>query len=128
MDDIQLTSLAKQSRFNNLIYQISGLLVYSNQQFYQILEGEKDSIELVYSKIEQDNRHKDILLLTKEAIASRTFWRWSLGLVTIRDKSDVYTQLIDYIRENKSLASKNIDDASFIFEAFSKDKFQEYIS
>lgn len=128
MGDSELSALAKQARFNNLIHQVSGLLVYSNQRFYQVLEGSNDHIDFIYKKIEKDPRHTHVSLLVKEPIQERTFWRWNLGMVTINENNDIYLQLVDYINENLLLKNANIDDAGFIFEAFSREKFQKYIT
>ncbi|MBA4696149.1 MAG: BLUF domain-containing protein [Legionella sp.] len=128
MRDSELSALAKQARFNNLIHQVSGLLVYSNQRFYQVLEGSNDHIDFIYKKIEKDPRHTHVSLLVKEPIQERTFWRWNLGMVTINENNDIYLQLVDYINENLLLKNANIDDAGFIFEAFSREKFQKYIT
>ncbi|STX29241.1 regulatory protein (GGDEF domain) [Legionella beliardensis] len=127
LDACELTELAKLARFKNFIYQLSGLLIYSEQRFFQVLEGKLSSIELIYQKIEEDDRHENIVLLTKEPIASRTFWRWNMGLTIIDDDSDIKQQLVNYMQSNINLAAANKNDAGFILEAFSRETFQNYI-
>ncbi|WP_419418750.1 BLUF domain-containing protein [Legionella sp. D16C41] len=127
LNDDQLTELAKIARFKNFIYQLSGLLVYSEQNFFQILEGKLASIEVIYDKIVKDSRHENIVLLTKEPITKRTFWRWNMGLATIDDTNDIREQLIQHMQLNINLAFTNKNDARFILEAFSRKVFQEYI-
>ncbi|STX51499.1 regulatory protein (GGDEF domain) [Legionella busanensis] len=123
----QLTQLAKIARFKNFTQQVSGLLIYSGQEFFQILEGRLDSIESIYNSILNDKRHKDIVLLVKEPITNRTFWRWNMGLTIIDDNTDIRTQLIEYMQNDIELAKANKDDARFILQAFSNKIFQQYI-
>ncbi len=70
--------LLAHSFLNNQKYNITGLLIYKNEQFAQVIEGEEDAIERVWRKIQRDTRHKDIQLLSKEPIVNRSFTKWSM--------------------------------------------------
>ncbi len=70
--------LLAHSFLNNQKDNITGLLIYKNKQFAQVIEGEEDAIERVWSKIQRDTRHKDIQLLSKEPIVNRSFTKWSM--------------------------------------------------
>jgi hypothetical protein len=70
--------LLAHSFLNNRKYHITGLLIYKNKQFAQVIEGEEDAIERVWAKIQLDPRHKDIQLLSKEPILNRSFTKWSM--------------------------------------------------
>jgi Sensors of blue-light using FAD len=70
--------LLAHSFLNNQKYNITGLLIYKNKQFSQVIEGEEAAIERIWSKIQRDTRHKDIQLLSKEPIVNRSFTKWSM--------------------------------------------------
>jgi len=70
--------LLAHSFLNNQKYNITGLLIYKNGQFAQVIEGDSNSIERIWNKIQLDTRHKDIQLLSKEPIAYRSFTKWSM--------------------------------------------------
>ena len=70
--------LLAHSFLNNQKYNITGLLIYKNGQFAQVIEGDSNSIDRIWNKIQLDTRHKDIQLLSKEPIAYRSFTKWSM--------------------------------------------------
>jgi len=79
MSDDDLTDLLSTARTNNQKHELTGLLLYCNQSFLQVLEGEPDRIEKLYSKIEADPRHTQLRLLYRAPIEQRKFSSWSMG-------------------------------------------------
>lgn len=59
----QLTALQKQCQDHNNPNQITGMLLYDNQQFMQVLEGEQAVIEALFKKIKSDPRHQQVKAL-----------------------------------------------------------------
>ncbi|STX81512.1 regulatory protein (GGDEF domain) [Legionella busanensis] len=127
LTDQALTQLAKLCRFKNFTHQLSGLLVYSNEHFYQLLEGRLESLESVYQCILQDRRHQKVVLLAKEPIAERTFWRWHMKRAVIDDKGDIRAQLIAQMQKDNLLASTNKNDGGFILKPFSNMLFKQVV-
>ena len=58
---------------------ITGMLLYANGNFMQVLEGEQQAVEDTYARICADPRHYDIIDLIKAPIAQRQFAQWSMG-------------------------------------------------
>lgn len=81
--DDEINDLLRISRANNLKYDITGLLLYSDGNFMQILEGKKEAVEFIFEKIKKDNRHKNIILITNEPIKKRNFKDWKMGFSVI---------------------------------------------
>jgi hypothetical protein len=77
--DEEINDLLKVSRNNNEKNGITGLLLYSDGNFMQILEGEKEAVESTYNKILNDTRHRNIILISKEPIKKRNFKEWKMG-------------------------------------------------
>jgi hypothetical protein len=77
--DEEINDLLKVSRNNNEKNGITGLLLYSDGNFMQILEGEKEAIENTYKKIANDIRHRNIILVVNEPIKKRNFKDWKMG-------------------------------------------------
>jgi hypothetical protein len=59
--DEEINSLLDISRKNNANNDITGLLLYADGNFLQIIEGEKEAIEMTYQKILNDSIHKNII-------------------------------------------------------------------
>jgi len=75
--------LAKARTFNSSVG-ISGLLLYHEQSFFQILEGPEEVVIPLFTRIERDPRHERVLLLSrKENEAERNFAAWSMGFVDV---------------------------------------------
>ena len=48
---------------------ISGFLIYSNDNFFQFMEGEKEKIIRLYSRIENDPRHTNVIKFIEKPVA-----------------------------------------------------------
>jgi hypothetical protein len=79
MSESDLTGLLTKARKNNEKFDLTGLLLYCNQSFLQILEGEPNHIESIYAKILVDPRHTQLRLLERAPIEARKFASWSMG-------------------------------------------------
>lgn len=77
--EADLILLLRQSRARNLRQQITGMLLYSNRSYLQILEGDAKDVHEVYSSICNDPRNEGNVILIKSEISSREFPDWSMG-------------------------------------------------
>lgn len=75
----EISSLLEKSRVNNLQKNITGLLLYIDGSFLQILEGEKKTVIELYEKIKQDCIHKRIICVFNNQTEKRQFPHWSMG-------------------------------------------------
>ena len=74
-----LLALLQQSRTNNARLGVTGILLYKERSFIQLLEGEQDAVKALYAKIERDPRHRNPLTIREEAIDNRVFPDWSMA-------------------------------------------------
>lgn len=75
-------NILSTSRENNAKLGITGILLHIDGGFMQVLEGEKLSVERLYSRIETDRRHWDTqVLLTRNE--PPVFKEWSMGFKSI---------------------------------------------
>ena len=81
MSSNELIELLEQSRKKNLGLNITGLLVYQNGEFMQILEGEKETVLELYDTITNDERHRSVKTFWEDSISERGFSRWAMGFV-----------------------------------------------
>ena len=78
-----LGTLWEQAKGNNLKSNISGLLLYQEGIFMQMLEGELDNILRLYDKIQLDSRHVCEQKPITGEIPKRFFPGWSMGFKQI---------------------------------------------
>ena len=57
----------------------SGLLLYKNKRFMQLIEGQEDAVRGLYQKILQDPRHRDLIVLQEDTEPERQFPGWSIA-------------------------------------------------
>tara|TARA_R110002074_G_scaffold92570_1_gene202143 strand:+ start:1387 stop:1818 length:432 start_codon:yes stop_codon:yes gene_type:complete len=75
----QISDILNSSSGNNARDGITGLLMYHDQLFFQVLEGERSAVESCYSRIGLDGRHSSLALMWKGEDAGRTFPNWAMG-------------------------------------------------
>ena len=78
---VELTELLSKARQRNTQRLLTGLLLYADGCFMQLLEGKEATVMDVYDRIKQDTRHTDIVTLRMEETPSRHFpdWRMAFG-------------------------------------------------
>jgi hypothetical protein len=79
MSDRELADLLEVSRRKNLEADLTGLLLYLHGGFIQLLEGEKDDVLATVARIDQDPRHRGIIVLLEAECKKRDFADWSMG-------------------------------------------------
>ena len=83
-----LSELLQKARARNDAAHITGMLVHSDSDFLQVLEGEPDNVIEVYSRISVDPRHRDISLLQRGlAYGDRLFPNWAMGFKRVPDQT-----------------------------------------
>ncbi len=81
-----------QSRKNNPARGLVGALYFGDGCFFQCLEGPAAEVDALYARLGQDERHRDLLVLSREAIAQTSFSTWSMKYVP---NASVVRKLLD---------------------------------
>ncbi len=76
----QLDELTLAAQARNRCESITGLMVYTDNCFFQWLEGPSDSVDRVMHSIRNDARHTDIEILDSHLVDQRCFADWSMKL------------------------------------------------
>lgn len=88
--DDDLKELLAKARTNNSALGVTGMLLYHEGSFIQILEGDERTVQTLYAKIAEDPRHSNAMLLFKARGAERSFDQWTMGFHELK-KSSVVT-------------------------------------
>ncbi len=78
MSDDALDEILGAAVRNNKPRHITGMLLYAGGDFMQVLEGDESQVDEIFSRIENDPRHSQVMVITKELIAKRDFSDWSM--------------------------------------------------
>lgn len=75
----ELPAILETAVNNNKAQDITGMLLYSDGNVMQVLEGDKDPLYALFQHIERDPRHHGVFVLVDTEIESRHFNSWSMG-------------------------------------------------
>ncbi len=99
--DETLDELLVTSAENNAAHNITGMLLYGNGKFMQVLEGEDSVVDRLLLTIRADDRHKNVNLLVRTPISQRSFSTWSMGFRRIdRDCIGNLEQFLAFFEED----------------------------
>ncbi|OOQ59354.1 BLUF domain-containing protein [Mucilaginibacter pedocola] len=117
LGDEILMEILEVSRRNNKLHNITGVLLYCEGSFIQVLEGDDDEVDTIFEKIERDNRHKNVIVMMNEPIEKRNFPNWAMGFGLMSDEDSC--KFIDDITTTESIMSKTGDHPSIaLLKAF----------
>ena len=74
----ELENLLKAARSKNQHLGITGLLVFADDTFFQVLEGDERPVKKLYSQIQSDSRHYNIMQLVGCPLKKRKYTDWTM--------------------------------------------------
>jgi uncharacterized membrane protein (DUF373 family) len=86
MSTQELLGLLRECRENNAGNGVTGMLLYANATFLQVLEGKERVVDDLFNKIRNDPRHTSLQMLHRISIQRRQYSEWSMGFKRISDK------------------------------------------
>lgn len=89
-DKADLVGILEQSRHNNAIDGITGLLWSDGRRFLQVIEGPTASIDSTFERILNDHRHHGLSLQHNISIRDRQFGGWTMAHRRATDPVDAY--------------------------------------
>jgi len=84
----ELEHILKIARTNNKKLDVTGCLIYYDEEFLQFLEGERSVLKTLYKKIKSDERHDNVVILDSGNINERFFNDWNMSFKKL-DKKNV---------------------------------------
>lgn len=115
----ELADLLAVARKNNAKIDVSGLLLYTERSFFQILEGHPTTVTNLFAKIDKDERHSHVKTIIKERIAIRSFADWSMGFASISNEDlNSMTGLNDFFVKGSTLNEIDQERVKKLLTAF----------
>ncbi|RYY97603.1 MAG: BLUF domain-containing protein [Comamonadaceae bacterium] len=75
----ELERLLAAARITNGASDITGVLLYADGDFMQLLEGPADAVRQTFARIERSSMHRQVIVLLDQPAAERQFGRWSMA-------------------------------------------------
>lgn len=81
-----LYMILRQSRINNKLNNVTGLLIFVDDLFFQVLEGEEITVKNIFERIKKDKRHQNINILFEGNVKERAFPKWEMAYASPSSK------------------------------------------
>jgi Sensors of blue-light using FAD len=124
-EEADIPRLLEGARARNATLGITGILLFVEGSFFQVLEGTSSAVDSVYAAIGQDRRHCRIAQIIREPLARRSFAHWSMGFATL-NRGDA-TRLLgenDFFASASCLERVNAGRARKLLVAFSAGRWR----
>ena len=79
----ELHSLLAAARANNQRAGITGMLLYKDGNFMQVLEGEEAAVRALQARIACDLRHRGMVVIASGPLQQRQFPDWTMGFADL---------------------------------------------
>lgn len=101
-DRADLSGILNQSRHNNAMDGITGLLWSDGTYFLQVFEGPEESVAATFDRIKADPRHEGLIVLIDRPTHAREFGDWSMIHRRANDPVDAYDVRVRRLLERAS--------------------------
>ena len=114
-----LAELLRLARVNNARLGITGMLVYHDGSFLQVLEGPQAAVQTPVEKISRDDRHSKLTVFRKGVNQEREFGEWSMAFHALSSEESAS---LGGFKQITSLAPSDVESARFraLLKAFTK--------
>ncbi|NDB10617.1 MAG: BLUF domain-containing protein, partial [Betaproteobacteria bacterium] len=82
-----LVDLLEHCREKNPRLGVTGVLIYANGTFLQVIEGDEAAVDRLMAVIERDSRHTNVKIVRRESVTSRQYSDWSMGFERVTDRT-----------------------------------------
>ena len=125
----EVRDILSRSRTNNAACQVTGMLLFAEGSFFQVLEGPPAAVEATFARVSADPRHTRVTVIIREPIARRSFAEWTMGLATVTS-DDLRTTdgLNDLFLDGRVLDAVDPGRARKLLEAFKNGRWRVRIN
>ncbi len=73
------------SRRNNAAAALSGVLIFHERRFFQVLEGDRHALVTCFNRIARDKRHANTVVLESGDAQARAFGNWRMAYARVEE-------------------------------------------
>ena len=125
--EAELTALLARARVNNERLGVTGILLYHDGSFLQVLEGQEPVLDALLQVISGDKRHHRVVQLLKRQIETRHFDQWRMGFVTMKTLPKNLPGYSEYLRFRGDPVEAG-NAAVRLLAAFREGRFHSYVA
>ena len=120
-----LSQLLDECRERNANVEVTGMLLFREQTFFQILEGDRAVVDALFEKLALDKRHTRVTKIIVEPIEQRSFAEWTMGYskITTKELAEI-PSLNDFFAKGMSYLELGEGRAKTLLAAFKEGKWR----
>lgn len=116
-----LLQLLSDSQSRNAKRGITGLLLHSDGNIIQVIEGAKEDVEALYKKISHDSRHTGAMVLSRREVAKRDFPEYKMGFRRTKIETlDTHIPGFSNLVDNGRISNEQLNGLSALVSTFIK--------
>jgi hypothetical protein len=92
-----VAAIGRVASLRNRAFKVTGLLLYGNGCFMQMLEGPEDCVDALLDTIQSDSRHHHLEVVLERMTDTRFYPDWSMGVYNI--ESDNGSVSLSHVRD-----------------------------
>ena len=117
LSQADIASLFKTVRQKNDTMGVTGILMFSEGNFFQIMEGEHETIIHLFNRIKLDSRHYNIIKILEKPIDNPYFDHYYSGFTTISNHEERH-RLQNFLDNEKDVNPDSYKSISYLAQKF----------
>jgi len=114
-----LATLLVKCREKNSTAGLTGMLLYGDRTFFQVLEGDRPVVEALLERLTTDPRHERLTKIVLEPIEERSFAQWTMGYSRVsKNELASIPGLNDFFAQGRSYMDLGEGRAKTLLSAF----------
>lgn len=106
VDEVEVGRIVEEAQRRNLARGITGVLVFGNGVFFQLIEGPAVEIRKLIATLRSDPRHCDVVSLDwSEERRERLYPNWEMERVTADDIREVLKDALDSSEDENNVSA-----------------------
>jgi len=101
-----LNAIFNTTENNNRAQGIYGILLFGMGDFFQVLEGDKDQLLLLYDKIKEDPRHENIYEVMNKATENAIFSDYNSDFQIVHNSKEL-EDIKQYLKSHEYSSTSN---------------------
>ena len=95
MTPADLDVILEAARKNNSAVDVTGMLLFAENTFFQVLEGPKFAVEQIYERVDGDDRHCRVKVMSSRDVNERRFLDWTMGYSKLSEADEDASAFFD---------------------------------
>ena len=124
--DLELEQLLLRARANNTRLGVTGMLLYHDGSFLQVIEGDAPVLMTLFERIGRDKRHASVATLLERQIEAPHFGDWAMVFVSRTHLTNDLPGYSDYLRL-RSEPGKSASAAERLLAGFRQGRFRRQV-